>query len=478
MRYTFLLSCIACGLSVNATNIAEGSLGESMTWSLTADSVLTISGEGVMPNYSKNNVPWYSVKGKIKKLVVGEGVTAIGTRAFYRCLSLNEVSFPNTLESIGQRAFDSDTALTRVVLPASVTGIAAEAFLDCRNIDSVFVLGDVPPMVDASSFNLYMNYTSSGTSYVSSYAYPAIGVPTESLDAYKEIWKTYADSLFGETRIATLYGDDGLGCKVLFTENEFTPTDNSILLTTQTGIKGHNVVLKQGDGFSCNVFKLADAKPIHLPFSFKADNFIYERPLKSSVFTFVLPAELPITAINGDVYAFAGFDGENLQFERVVDDKTVANRPYMVKVDESAETLFNPCEGVELEEGGVQNISCSLATHFGVYTDTVFTTDSKNTYYCYMDGLFYKINQNLSVKPFRTGVVLASGANKLKALGLVLDGNLLGVAVVENERISDSLVNVYDLNGRLVKSHVLASSCLVNLPKGTYVVNGSKFVVR
>ena len=52
-----------------------------ITWTLSADGTLTISGTD-MPDYSYSNAPWNSQLNKIKEVVIKDGVTSIGEAAF------------------------------------------------------------------------------------------------------------------------------------------------------------------------------------------------------------------------------------------------------------------------------------------------------------------------------------------------------------------------------------------------------------
>ena len=80
-----------------------------VTWKLSEDSTLTISGTN-MPNYYSDSEedstnPWYSQREKIKKVVIEDGVTTIGSGAFYRCSNLTSVTIPKSVTSIGRYAF-------------------------------------------------------------------------------------------------------------------------------------------------------------------------------------------------------------------------------------------------------------------------------------------------------------------------------------------------------------------------------------
>ena len=56
-----------------------------------------------MPDYY--HAPWYSQRDKIKKVVIENGVTSIGSSAFSYCSGLTSITIPNSVTSIGVSAF-------------------------------------------------------------------------------------------------------------------------------------------------------------------------------------------------------------------------------------------------------------------------------------------------------------------------------------------------------------------------------------
>ena len=59
-----------------------------------------------IPNYNaEDEVPWKDYRNSIKKVVVNKGVTSIGDYAFSKCESLESVSLPAGLKTIGKKAF-------------------------------------------------------------------------------------------------------------------------------------------------------------------------------------------------------------------------------------------------------------------------------------------------------------------------------------------------------------------------------------
>jgi len=147
---------IVCPIpTTKGTAIASGTCGDNLTWELTADSVLTISGTGTMTNYSSSSssrAPWYSNRSSIKSVVIEDGVTNIGNYAFYNCSSLTSVTIPNSVTSIGAGAFDGCTGLTSVTIPNSVTSIGGSAFYNCSSLTSV-TIGNSVTSIGSSAFN-------------------------------------------------------------------------------------------------------------------------------------------------------------------------------------------------------------------------------------------------------------------------------------------------------------------------------------
>ena len=120
-----LLIALLMGLSANAED--SGTCGPNLKWHLTNNRVLTISGKGKMYNYSDDNrAPWSG--DYIKRIIIGDGITTIGSYAFYNCSTLTSVTIPNSVTEIGGSAFAGCSALTSVTIPNSVTTIGWTAF--------------------------------------------------------------------------------------------------------------------------------------------------------------------------------------------------------------------------------------------------------------------------------------------------------------------------------------------------------------
>ena len=131
----------------------SGSCGENVTWTLTADGTLTISGTGAMTDYTYDSrSPWYSCRTYIKRVVMQQGVTSIGDHAFWDCSGLTSVTIPDGVTSIGDSAFSGCTALTSVTIPGSVTSIGGGAFSGCTGLTSV-TIPDSVTSIDGYAFS-------------------------------------------------------------------------------------------------------------------------------------------------------------------------------------------------------------------------------------------------------------------------------------------------------------------------------------
>ncbi|MDR0603318.1 MAG: hypothetical protein LBG80_03335, partial [Bacteroidales bacterium] len=88
-KLTLFLAAAFCLCMANKTmaQVASGTTGDC-TWTLTGTSgnyTLTISGNGVMEDYSSSDAPWYSYRTDIKSLDIQQGVTIIGNWGFANC---------------------------------------------------------------------------------------------------------------------------------------------------------------------------------------------------------------------------------------------------------------------------------------------------------------------------------------------------------------------------------------------------------
>ncbi len=149
--------------------IIGGACGDNLTWRKNGTELI-ISGTGDMWDYGllenpwRTSAPWGS---DIVALVIEDGVTSIGSYAFYGCSNLGSIVDTSTLRTIGTASFEYCTSLsafhvpdgvetigfaafawceslTRASIPASVSYIDAAAYAYCANLGSITVASRSP----------------------------------------------------------------------------------------------------------------------------------------------------------------------------------------------------------------------------------------------------------------------------------------------------------------------------------------------
>ena len=111
----------------------------NITWRLTKDGTLYISGQGDMPGYYYDEdvpeAPWRHKT--VKKVKIERGVTSIGQQAFAGCDSLKNIEIPEGMSSIWAEAFVGCSSLKNIEIPDEVTNIEWGAFSGCSSLESI-----------------------------------------------------------------------------------------------------------------------------------------------------------------------------------------------------------------------------------------------------------------------------------------------------------------------------------------------------
>jgi hypothetical protein len=156
----------------------------------------------------------YPGAGAVGAVMLPEGIKEIPANVFQRETGITSISFPVSLETIGNEAFDGCTylesvsipadaklktlnisafrgctRLTAIDLPASLTGIDGYAFFGTTLLESVVCSASTPPTLGAYVFDrTYGNYEGL-----------KIYIPDASVDAYKAAdgWKDLSDKIYG-----------------------------------------------------------------------------------------------------------------------------------------------------------------------------------------------------------------------------------------------------------------------------------------
>lgn len=128
LTFALCISALATGVfAANDTTVATGSCGDGVTWTLSADCRLTLSGSGAVTSapwqQSYAGGPAYAVG--ITSITVGEGVTALCDGAFSNCPNLTQVLFYGDAPT-GSSCLAGLTAATKVWYPTDRAWTAAD----------------------------------------------------------------------------------------------------------------------------------------------------------------------------------------------------------------------------------------------------------------------------------------------------------------------------------------------------------------
>jgi len=112
----------------------------NITWRLTKDGTLYISGQGDMPDYDyydedEPEAPWRHKT--VKKVKIERGVTSIGEYAFAGCASLESIEIPDGVTSIGEYAFSVCSSLQSIEIPDEITSIEDGTFDECSSLENI-----------------------------------------------------------------------------------------------------------------------------------------------------------------------------------------------------------------------------------------------------------------------------------------------------------------------------------------------------
>lgn len=128
--------------------------GENVSWEITEDGILKLSGTGEMYDYEISELdyaPWYESRDSILSVEIGDGITKIGNGAFYNCSHCKEVTISDSVTQLGEYAF-ANTAISSVDLSENITEVGENVFSNCLKLTSVS-LPDSLTYISDSMFN-------------------------------------------------------------------------------------------------------------------------------------------------------------------------------------------------------------------------------------------------------------------------------------------------------------------------------------
>lgn len=172
-------------------------------------------------------------------------VTAINDHTF-ECLRIGSVKIPNTVVTIGQRAFyncgeiggNGPKHLTKVEIGINVIEIGQSAFASNDSLETVICHAIYPPMLGSSCFEE---------------GRPRLFVPVGSVDLYKNsLWGNYFDTIIGFNETLGINNNQPTEKINVFSENgRIHITGNGNTPAIVYDISGRQVTVIRNDHHSC-----------------------------------------------------------------------------------------------------------------------------------------------------------------------------------------------------------------------------------
>ncbi len=103
-------------------------------------------------NFNAENCTEWAMNNTIETLNIGSGVKVLPEKLVANCAKLRQVVVPEGVTEIGFRAFYNCTNLQKVSLPSTVTAIGNGAFYNATNIAEIEIMAVTPPVVKSNTF--------------------------------------------------------------------------------------------------------------------------------------------------------------------------------------------------------------------------------------------------------------------------------------------------------------------------------------
>ena len=222
-------------------------------------------------------------------------------------------------------------------------------------------------------------------------------------------------------------------------------------------------------GKSCTKLKLNKSNDISIPYAFTATEASLARSFATGWHSICLPfATTPETLGAEQAQAFTAFDGNTLTFEQVT--AMEANVPYLIYFAKETENI------------SLQNIDAAVTVPKSVTHGNVTFTgnyeagrDMEGLYgVAEKDGAQYIMRGGAGSTLGSTGAYFTVSGSEVNSLHLRLDGIETSISGVQTGQDGQAF-DIYSLNGIKVRSQAATTD---GLPKGIYLINGKKHIVK
>ena len=363
----------------------------------------------------------------LRNIEIPNGVTTIGSRAFYNC-RLTSVIIPEGVTSIGSFAF-AQNRLASVTIPKSVTKIEGQAFLSCP-VRYLTVGHETPLTLYSTSFPSLNNTT--------------LYVPVGSKQAYenKGYWNWVKEIIEIDGSVSLL-------------DNE----DNAQQLDDHVNEKCNVTLMRR------TLNKDGMWNTLCLPFDYSAEQFA------SSGLD-----DATLMALDN-----ADYSNGMLTLNFVPATSIEAGKAYIIKWDAATYNLVNPTFYAVTVKKTTADTEKGVATFKGAFSPVPFEANDKTKLYlasdnklCYPAGnvilgscrAYFQLNGiSAGELPQGARIMTPSGEEIITSIGFQ--------PTISPREEGDGCC--YSLDGRKVSD---GKSAHRQLPKGIYIQNGKKFVVK
>ena len=144
--FSYCKSLARVRIGKNLTNIGELAFYNSpslTSFEVAPDNETFCSQDDVLFNKSKTKLVQYPVGKPDATYIIPDSVTSIGAKAFAYCSSMTSMTIPDRVTEIETEAFSYCVNLVSVTIPNSVTHVGDGAFYTCKALKSVIIPSSV-----------------------------------------------------------------------------------------------------------------------------------------------------------------------------------------------------------------------------------------------------------------------------------------------------------------------------------------------
>ena len=455
----------------------------------------------------------FSYCSKLSSITIPESVTTIKSDAFHGCSSLTSITIPESVTTIGSDAFYGCSSLTSITIPESVTTIGSDAFKYCDGLTSI----SIPPKVTKLN-----NNTFNGCHNLTNINLPE-GLTSIDNDCFK-----YCTSLKELIIPSTLeeagYGNfeerdkvTFLGSEVPYCSMETTPCETlkiyvpakalddyrddeyfaqyaelSHLYAIGSGEETKKPISDASSTISKGTYGKNDLSYTRTGASVKAGNYA----------TFCMPYDINLaeTSCFSEVLTPNGTSLYNsnskmllLMLDKVDMNSTIkAGQPFLAKLSGEPIELTNSYATYISEDYANKNLETSLKIYnfdgtSGILTQntdldvrfggtyTAMPSVDSNIYRAFLsNGQF---GPTSSIAPFRAYIYKANAAAqaKIQTISWGVGDETTGISIIQTEdNKTESKAPIYSIDGRKISE----KGDFDSLPKGVYIQNGRKILVK